>query len=112
VIQLSKIFPVLVSALILFSFAGATYSAEKGEKMMVAAGKVTAINAQEKTITIRNDKVPVFTCFFNSNTTVRSNMGTMIVATDIKMGSIVAIAYEKLDGKNIARGITVAIPPR
>ena len=103
---------VLISALFIFSLVGTTYSDEKGKGIKVVAGVVKSIDAKAKTISLGNGDKIVFKCFFDGKTLVRSNTGQMIAVTDIKAGSIIAIAYEEINSKKIARTITVATPPR
>lgn len=102
---MNKIVTVIVSTLFIFSFIGTTFSAEKGKNLKVAAGAVKAIDKAAKTITIKEDKKEAFTCFFDDKTIIRANTGGKI--DDMKIGDIAALAYEEVNGKNIARGITV-----
>ncbi len=108
---MKRIVAVLVPALLIFSLVGTTYADEKGKGIKVVAGVVKTIDTKAKTITLANGNKIVFKCFFDNRTLARSNMG-LIPVTDIKAGSIIAIAYEEINGKKIARTITVATQPR
>jgi len=105
VISVNKVVPVIIAIALVFSFTGMTFSAEK-EKMKVFGGGVKAINLKEKTMTLWNDKVPEFTCSVDDKSISKTTSGNKTLA-DIKVGDIAVVVYEEVNGKNVAKSITV-----
>lgn len=103
-----KIVLVVVLMSFVFSLAVMGYAAEKGNKPNLAAGAVKAIDVKAKTITLMADKKPDFTCSLNDKTVIRSNSNQKVTFDDIKVGNIIVLIYEVVDGKNIATTVTVA----
>lgn len=103
-----KIVSVIIAFVFVFSFAGMTFSAEK-QNMKVFAGAVKKIDTKEKTITLWNDKVPEFTCSVDENNITKSGSGKKTLA-DIKIGDIVVVAYGEVNGKNVAKAVTISSP--
>lgn len=98
----------LISVFFVVSFVGISSAADKRTKPKVAAGAVKTIDLQAKTLTLREDTKPDLTCSFDDKTTLRSNNGQKITFADIKIGAILVLVYDIVDGKNIAKSITVA----
>ncbi len=102
-----RIFSVLVSVAFVFSLSAATFSAEKA-KLNMAAGAVKTIDVKTKTVTIRADKQPDFTFSINDETVLKSSKGQKVTIDDIRVGVILVLMYDVVDGKNIAKSVTVA----
>jgi Cu/Ag efflux protein CusF len=80
-------------------------SAEK-QKMQVFGGGVKAVDTKEKTITLWNDKVPEITFSVDDKSISKLTGGNKTLA-DIKIGDIAVVAYEEVNGKNVAKAITI-----
>jgi len=106
---LNKAVSLIIVILLVFSFTGITFSAENDKKIQAFGGKITAINTKEKTITFKNDETPEFKCIFDEKTVVRMANGEK-AKSDIKLGDIVAVVYEEVNGKNIAKSIAAMVP--
>jgi hypothetical protein len=106
---LKKVITVIIMTFLVFSFAGITFSSEKGKKMEVFAGLIKAIDTKERTVTLKNDKAPEFTCIVNDKTAIRLNSEIKSFA-DIRTGNIAVAVYESINGKNVARSVTI-MPP-
>jgi len=105
VISVNKIVPVIIAVALLFSFTGMGSSAEK-QKMQVFGGGVKAVDTKEKTITLWNDKVPEITFSVDDKSISKLTGGNKTLA-DIKIGDIAVVAYEEVNGKNVAKAITI-----
>ncbi len=104
-----RVLALIVSTLFIFSLSGMSYAAEKETKVtLLAAGAVKTIDANAKSVTISSSKQPDFTFSVSKETVVRSNDGRNVTFADIKVGAILALSYEVVDGKNIAKSVTVA----
>ncbi len=102
-----KIFSILTSMFLVFSFAGAVTAQVKSNPNL-AAGAVTAIDAKSKTVTIKEDKTPALTFSISDKTMLKSNNGRQATFDDIKIGTILVLTYAVVDGKKIAKEITLA----
>ena len=99
----------IIMIFFVFSFTGIAFSAEKNKKMQVFGGLITAIDTKENIITLKNDKTPEFTCIVDDKALKRNTNGKKSMA-DIRIGDIVAVVYEEVNGKNIAKSITAMAP--
>jgi hypothetical protein len=108
VILLNKAVSAIIVILLVFAFTGMAFSAENNKKTQVFGGKITAINTKEKTITLKNDETPKFTCIFNDKTLIRMTNGQKPI--DMKINDIIAVLYEEVNGKNIAKSISALAP--
>jgi Cu/Ag efflux protein CusF len=104
----NKIVPVIIALILVFSLSGTTFSAEK-QKMKVFGGGVKAVNIQEKTITLWNDEVPEITFSVDDKNISKTTSGNKTLA-DIKIGDIAVVAYDEVNGKNVAKAVTVTSP--
>lgn len=111
---MNKAVSFVIAISLLFSFAGIAFPIEKGKKIKTAAGVIKVFDTKEKTITLRDDKAD-FTCIIDDKTVFRMTDGNKAL-TDIKAGDVVALvkvgyiaalAYEEVNGKNLAKSITV-----
>lgn len=102
---MNKIVPVIIAIVLVFSFAGTTFSAEK-KKFEVFGGGVKAIDLKEKTVTLWNDSVPEFICSVDDRSISKQTSGNKTLA-DIKVGDIAVVVYDKVNGKNVAKSITI-----
>ena len=107
---MKKVVTVIIVTLLVFSFTGTAFSSEKGKKMQVFAGLIKAIDAKERTVTLKNDKAPEFTCIVNDQAVIRLNNETKSFA-DIRTGNIGVAVYEEMNGKNVVKSLTV-MPPK
>ncbi len=105
---MSRIVAVLVLILFVSAFTGIAYSVEKENKIKLEAGVVKALDAKAKTITLSADNKTDFTCFFDDKTAVRANTGKKITTADIKVGDVIVLLYEEVNGKKIAKSVTTA----
>lgn len=107
---MNKAVSLIISIFLVFSFIGTTFSADKGKKIQVFAGLIKTIDVKEKTITLQNDKTPEFTCIIDDKAVIRMANGKKSMVADIRIGDIAAVAYEEINGKNIATSITAMTP--
>ncbi len=96
---------VIISVLLVLSFAGTTYAVEKG-KINFVSGRVTAFDAKTGAITLKLNGKPDFTCFIDSKTMLRMSNGRK-TADQIKIGDMAAAVYDEVQSKPIIRSLTV-----
>lgn len=106
---MNKIVPVVIAVAFVFSLAGMTSSAERQQKKLFA-GTIKKIDTKEKVITLENDRVAEFTCSVDEKSIPQMTNGKKTLA-DMKVGDIAVVVYEEVNGKNVAKGITVQPPP-
>ena len=70
------------------------------------AGAVKNLDINQKSITLKNDKDGESTFIVDEKTIIRSNNINKSI-NDIKVGDITALLYEEIDGKHIAKSITL-----
>lgn len=107
---------IIVSLLFFLSFIGLTFIAEGGMGMQSweqvqreiikrVTGEVTAVDLKAQIITVKSGKGDVtVTC--DDNTVVKMGNESKTLA-DIKVGDKVAVKYTRVDGKNIAKSVTI-----
>ncbi|HUO76570.1 MAG TPA: hypothetical protein VMU21_03245 [Thermodesulfovibrionales bacterium] len=103
---MNKVVPVIIAIALVLSFTGMTSSADKGEKITMVAGAVKAIDTKQKTITLETNELGKFTCILDDKTLL---LGRKTIA-DVKVDDVAAVIYEDVNGKHIAKSITVASP--
>ncbi len=97
----------MVSILLILSFAGIASAGQNENKFKIAVGAVKAIDPTSKAITLMADNRPDFTCLIDDKTTLRSGAGSPVSYADIKVGNLVVLVYEEVEGKNVARALTL-----
>lgn len=102
---------IIVSMLLVFSFAGPTFARMGMSRAMddmpdkERTGVIEAVDLKAKTITIKGMRGPV-TVTTDEKTVV--TMGNVIkTLADLKVGDKVSIAFEVAEGRNIAKTILV-----
>ena len=106
---MKKIVFLICSILCMIAFSSMAFSEETKDKINMFAGKVVTIDLEHKTFTMKEDNRGLFTCTFGDSTPVRKNNQQKAVS-DIKVGDIIVVIYEKMAGKNLAKTITVFVP--
>lgn len=105
--QAIRIMTVITIALCLAVSVLAAGKEMKKPNINLFAGEVKAINAEEKSIFLKNDKAEM-TIVCNDRTAFRSGTSKVTFA-DIKEGYIAAVIYDVVEGKNVAKSITFHI---
>ena len=103
---------IIISTLLVFALTGAAFSAERGKALKTNGGEVTSVDMKSKTIMVKNDQDGNMTFVVGDRAVVRAGDKKSKPTTfeDIKVGSIVALVYDDIDGKKVIRSITV-LPP-
>ncbi len=96
---------VIISVLLVLSFAGTSYAVEK-RKINFVNGVVKSFDAKTGAITVKANGKPDFTYFIDSKTVLRMSNGRK-TADQIKVGDMAAAVYQEVQGKPVATSITV-----
>lgn len=76
------------------------------KEIKLFAGAVERIDINEKLIVLKNDKEGEVTFVIDEKTVIRTSEGFKSI-NDIKVGNIASLVYEIVDGKRLAKSITI-----
>jgi uncharacterized protein YxeA len=121
-----KAIAIIVSLLFLLCVAGLSFAQDKMEKKEAPmkeektmkkahhamakrmAGKVTAVDEQAKTITVKNKKgEKTLTCEDNTKVHIGKEKKT---CADVKVGDKVYVTYSEVEGKVMAKSVSIHAP--
>jgi len=105
---MKKIAFLICSMLCMIAFSSMASSTETKNKINIFGGKVVTIDSEHKTFTLREDNRGLFTCTFGDSTPVRKN-NQLKAVSDIKVGDIIVVIYDKMAGKNFAKTISIIV---
>ena len=71
------------------------------------AGAVKNVDINQGFITLKNDRDGESTFILGQNVVVKANDNSSKTVNDIKVGDIAALVYDEIEGKRIAKSITV-----
>jgi predicted RNA-binding protein len=71
------------------------------------AGAVKNIDMNQGIITLKNDRDGESTFVLGQNVVVKANDNSTKTVNDIKVGDIAALVYDEVEGKRIAKSITI-----
>ena len=106
---MTKAVALICSIICMIAFSSMASSEETKNKMNIFGGKVVTIDSEHKTFTLREDNRGIFNCTFGDSTLVRKN-NQLKEVSDIKVGDIIVVIYEKMAGKNFAKTISIFVP--
>lgn len=116
---MKKILSVVLSLIFVFAVTVMSFAAEtkdeaaavpaiekkEAAKRMQVTGEITALDAAAKTFTVKGKKGEVFLSL-DDKARIKEGKETKAL-TDLKTGIKVTVKYVEVDGKNIARGVTI-----
>ena len=109
---MKKAIALVVSLLFILSVAGLSFAAEQNTmekkapvKVKWLTGNVAAVDAAAMTITVKGKKAEV-TLTADNKTSIRMGKEKKTLA-DVKVGDKVSTRYSEMEGKNVAKSITI-----